>query len=401
MKLWFFILGFLTLTTHNYGQKIEKYIADVNVDRVNSSIKADFQIKFSELTENDTIKFFLHESSTIHSILSFNKPIEFKFTDEKLIGEDKAILIPTNAVSENMVEISYSIDLSLIKNPNFKYNPHWMEFNIYISWFPLNIEYGLFDYEIRLDTDSTIVGTMLTNDSILKSTTRTFDIPFVISDEILKTNADNGKITLYHQNVSDTIIQNIKKKSEQYFNAYNSMFGVTNADNLSITINSFSRTIVYARPQFISLSIDDKFTKNNGKTLAHEIGHLWWNKANVGNWEDWLNEAFAEYSSLVLYRNENGAADFEAKIKNIEKRIENLKPIWNIDKLDPNSNTILTYKGAYLLYQLENRIGTNRFIELMKETHQLEIFTTKDFLGLVAVNIDKKTKDWFKTKLRK
>ncbi len=29
--------------------------------------------------------------------------------------------------------------------------------------------------------------------------------------------------------------------------------------------------------------------------LAHEAGHVWWHMSQKDNWEDWMNEGFAEY----------------------------------------------------------------------------------------------------------
>ncbi len=401
MRVVFFTFLISILSQNIFGQQIDKYIANVDFNNIKNTYKADFQINFSDLKPNDTIKLFLHESAVIASIKSKDENIDYQLKEEKLLGEDNAILIPTNFISENTIAISYSNNLKAIKNPNFKFNPDWIELNIYTSWFPLNINYGLFDYEISVFTDDTLVGTNVSDNSILKSVYTTYDIPFIISNKILKTPVENGKINLFHYGVNDSIIEKVKKKSAKFFTDYTTMFGLTNADNLSIAINSFNRTINYARPQFISSSIDKSYTRVNEKILAHEIGHLWWNKADVGSWEDWLNEGFAEYSSLLLYRNDYGKNEYLKKITAIEKRIKNKPAIWKIEFFNQDRNTVITYKSAYLLFLLENKIGQKQMLDLLKETHQSKIITTDDFLELLSNKCSTEISKWFETGLRK
>ncbi|MFO8059674.1 MAG: hypothetical protein R6U70_03330, partial [Bacillota bacterium] len=59
----------------------------------------------------------------------------------------------------------------------------------------------------------------------------------------------------------------------------------------------------YVRGPLMVLSVDvleGMQTRELGifKWLAHEIAHLWWNRAPSGSWEDWLNESIAEYCAL-------------------------------------------------------------------------------------------------------
>ena len=104
MKHQFLILIILIFSGLAFGQKIDKYVADVNLDKVTKSLKANFNIKFGDLKKGDTLKLFVQESSIIHTISSVDMPIPFELSDEKLVGEDKAILIPVKTISDNMVD---------------------------------------------------------------------------------------------------------------------------------------------------------------------------------------------------------------------------------------------------------------------------------------------------------
>lgn len=393
-------LLFFSLVTSINGQKIKKYVGDISLDKEKKSLSAHFEIELQNFKKKDSIKLFIHESSEIKSITNNHKELNYIITNEKLIGEDKAIIIPANHLQTNKIKITYKSDLNAIKNRNFKFNPDWIELNIYSAWFPFNITYGTFDYELNIKTKNKIVSTHV-NGTTIKSVSKTFDIPIVISNKLDVTTTSNSKITLYHQDIDKDIISRIKASSDRFYNSYKNMFGLTKTKNLSITINNFARTIVYARPQFISLSLDGTFSNNNDKTLAHEIGHLWWNKANVGTWEDWLNEAFAEYSALLTYKKEFGIDDFKLKINKLSKRVTNIPPIWGIDKLNPKSNTVLTYKGAYILHKLEQKIGSIKMIDLLKNIHQSEIKTTSNFLNLLEEKLGKGLRVWLESELKK
>ena len=384
-----------------FAQKIDKYIGKVTFEKGNKNFSAEFNIEFSNLKLNDTIKLFLHKDVKINSISSNGNSVEYHLSDEKLLGEDNAILISSKNISSDAIQISYSQNINNIKNPNFQYNPNWIELNIYSTWFPLNINYGLFDYEISVLTNDRVVSSNVVNDTILKSLVPTYDIPIVVSNKIKKLPVENGKIVIFHYGVSDNIIKKVENKSAQFFSKYTDMFGSTNSENLSIAINSFNRTINYARPQFISSSIDDSYTIVNEKTLAHEIGHLWWNKADVGTWNDWLNEAFAEYSSLLIIRDVYGIDEYQNRLLQTQERFEGSPPIWNIELLNPNRNNAITYKGAYLLVLLEKQVGKKKMFDFLKQLHKLKIKTTDDFLKLLKSECDSEISNWFEMELRK
>jgi hypothetical protein len=48
-------------------------------------------------------------------------------------------------------------------------------------------------------------------------------------------------------------------------------------------------------------------------TLTHEVAHFWWSGAPSVTWENWLNEAFAEYSALMYVRKFEGVEAFDTR----------------------------------------------------------------------------------------
>jgi hypothetical protein len=394
MKLQLFLL-ILICSVHINAQEIERYDGKLIMSKDKRSYHVNMEVHFIELQETDTVKLFIHQSANIENITSDGEEIDYKITPEQLIGEDKLLNIPTRNMADQIIELAYAISLDSIKNPDFKYRPEWNELNIYTAWFPFNVDYGLFNYKLAVQTNAVVVSsTQLVNGSI-ENHKPTFDIPLVISDSIESTTAGDGAIRLFHYEIEDSILAGITRKSQDYYDSYTKQFGESESTNLSIAINNFNRNIAYARPQFISMSLNNDFTKSNQKTLAHEIAHLWWNKADLGTWEDWLNEAFAEYSALITVRNDHGLEAFESRIAGLEKRVQDLPAIMHIDKKDPASNTVLTYKGAYFLNKLENRLGEKEFVNLLKLTHRAKIKDTEGFLKLLQKRFGKDHEEWF------
>ena len=149
------------------------------------------------------------------------------------------------------------------------------------------------------------------------------------------------------------------------------------------------------------MSLDSGFFSRNEQILAHEIAHLWWNKADIVTWEDWLNEAFAQYSFLMIYRKEHPEAEFKTRVEQLAARVDSLPPIRGIDKSNAQSNVVLTYKGAYLLIRLEDKIGNDALMKLLRETHHQKIDNTEEFVSLIAEQTDIETANWFEIELDK
>jgi aminopeptidase N len=134
--------------------------------------------------------------------------------------------------------------------------------------------------------------------------------------------------------------------------------------------------------------------------IGHEMAHLWWNKADADSWEDWLNEAFAEYSSLLIVREIFGRNEFQNQMMERTKNIDNTKAIWGINRRDPEAYYILYHKGAIILNELELKIGNKAFLALCHSYHKLNIRTTGDFLDLLKSQEGEEMNIWFEKMLK-
>ncbi|MBP2831511.1 hypothetical protein J8281_04860 [Aquimarina sp. U1-2] len=399
-----FLILILSLQ-HIRAQKLDKYTGSVTVNMKERVYIADLNITFDSFLNSDVIKLYIQGGAQINAIKSQGVSIPYEITAEELVYDSrkKQLLIAVDNIYQKSLNISYSTSFDEIKNKRFQYKPDWAEFNIYTDWFPWNINYGLFHYEVKINSKDTIIGAHLLSNNVLKSTRETFDIPFLVSSKAKKISTKNKKIHIYSHQVADSIIESIQNKSQQFYAHFEKTYGPTNSKELHIIVNNSKRSLAYARPNYISLAFDEKFTKIDFKTLAHEIAHLWWDKADLATWEDWLNEGFAEYSSMRIYSAEYGQDICDEWIKKIDSWIQKLEApsVWGIDKNNSKSNAVLTYKAALILQELEHKMGKEKMDMLLRETHEKQIKTTKNLLKLVTKLTDQTTSQWFEEQLKK
>ncbi len=372
-----------------FSQSIKAYDGHINVDINQRKIRATFEITFNTLPQDDTIKLFIHQSANIARISSNSNTIEYKELSEQFQEEDKAIEISPEDIRNKKLTIAYSHSLDRIENENFQFNENWHELNLYTAWFPLNMEYGRFEYSIsaQIPENYKLVssGTVSNNRGFwqINQKSPSFDIPIIISPQFKSISVAQESIKIHHIDLNSETEKAIENATNSHYDFLNKTLGKSSTTNLTLAVNQFNRPMSYARKGFISLTVRNSFSIKDEQILAHEIGHLWWNKVSVSNWEDWLNEGFAEYSSILILRNTYGDENFDKNIRTLEHRIKDLPSLYKLKKENTKNQSSITYKGAYLLYLLETKIGREKFSTFLRIVHQKNIKKTSDFLMLV------------------
>lgn len=183
-------------------------------------------------------------------------------------------------------------------------------------------------------------------------------------------------------NKADSVVRDIGKTGLEILAYFNHTIGQKRK------VNAF--TVVY-RPLPDSVfrtirSLTDErfimFSSNHERisTLAHEVAHFWWNRGNDFTMEKWLDESFAEYSRLMYIRDIQGQDGFQKEIEDLEKEAKRLPSIVKSDRFAKNWSELLYKKGPYLLYQLEESLGKDKFALLLSKLNEEEVFTTDEML---------------------
>lgn len=164
------------------------------------------------------------------------------------------------------------------------------------------------------------------------------------------------------------------------------LFDKRNIDQMDIACLSPAITYggAYKRKDLIVCdTLGDDVIKTT-RMLAHEMAHTWCCGANCDSWEDWLNEATAEWS-WILYVLYNGKEEiFENWIKPQLEESLHLKGIKTVDGTRPNDVHI---KASVLLYKVYKEYGKEIVYQIIQIFTKLENKTTDNLLTEIKEKI--------------
>lgn len=140
-------------------------------------------------------------------------------------------------------------------------------------------------------------------------------------------------------------------------------------------------TMFITKEAFNPLSSTDNqiFSKGINHRFAHEIAHQYWGHVvKMGSSEEqWITEAFAEYSSSLVIKKLKGDGAYDSLISTWRANandVANVAPIPLANRINiPNDRTsfldriFLIYdKGAYILAVLHKQVGDDKFFTFMR-----------------------------------
>ncbi|MBD5138520.1 MAG: M1 family metallopeptidase [Ruminococcus sp.] len=111
---------------------------------------------------------------------------------------------------------------------------------------------------------------------------------------------------------------------------------------------------------------------------AHEMAHTWCSGADVGSWEDWLNETTAEWSMLLYCLDRNKTEIFDAMIAEHMEKSPGFPPIKTADGSRPEG---VHTKGTVLFYKLYKTFGAETIKSAIRIFVGLEAKTTEKLLA--------------------
>lgn len=378
------------------AQKITRYNGKIFLDSLRT-INADFKIDYSNSNEKE-LYFYLNKNAKITNLKINNSPSNYKSEDATDYMIDfKKIIVENIYKKDFRLQIQYSYPLDRIENETFLYNPHWIELSFYTGWFPINLDDRNYSYKLDFQTPRNYQ--IISSGNVINDKNKTViinkenykDIPVIISDKFQVFSASNDVIKFYGTLLSNEQIKDLQNTSDNIYNYFDRIFGKSDSKNIIVAVNPFAHPMSYARKGFISLSLKKGFADNDKKTLAHEIGHLWWKNASFGTYEEWLNESFAEFSALDWMQRKVSPTEFKEILKKYEKASQNPE---KISQLTPNHDkwySIVYYKYPYILYQLKQKIGNERMLSFLKATYENKISSTRSLLELLRKYTDENT----------
>ena len=287
----------------------------------------------------------------------------------------------------------------------------WTEMACYFPWYPYHMQFRPFTYQVDItpikDYNIFLMGQKNRVDDGIRFKTPypTNDIVVCASKNLKTIKHELGNFTfkLAYTTLSDTLINTLSADVKKILTTYNQWF-IASDTSICLIESMREKGGAYARKGGMYLTDLNKTAyfdrrKRYMRYLSHEISHLWWYRANTNSWEDWLNEGFAEYSALMIIRDQYGQDYFQSWIDHKKKQMKATEPIWHCDRNSKNAYTILYSKAPVLIYQLEQKIGKKAFNKLIQTMQKKEVATTRQFLILLEDQEGSKIKEWFKNQL--
>ncbi|MDA3867444.1 MAG: M1 family aminopeptidase [Salinivirgaceae bacterium] len=367
----------------------------------------------------DSIGFYLDKNLTVHSFTfdnSLQAIIDTAKSDNRFLPNAHKIYFQLSDEQKNKLStVHFSYEGTLSKLPKLAGNrigEEWTELGLYYPWFPFNFEqYGTFTYSVEVETSDDYAVFGIGNiaeqkvSTVLSSSLPTNDIVVCMAKDIdiFKRPVGNHQLKIFHSGLSDSLLIRMSKDVTNALSQFNQWFGNVDTDVSIIETQRISGG-GYARNGGLVLSgIDpEKYGKRivyYNRFFAHEMAHLWWNKALATSWHDWLNESFAEYSSLMFLREQFGEEIFDKYISHKSQAIEGTPPIWDFDRNGAEYEVayqVLYNKGPVLLKELEDRIGSKTFYRLCHKIADADVSETKHFLTILAEVSNVQASEWFK-----
>jgi hypothetical protein len=374
---------------------------------VKSIVSADFENK-------DTLELVLWKNTSIREIKSDEILLDYSFDTLSKSpvmfipgGSPLNIIRPKGDKKNHIIKLNYTCDMSNLSGWAKYFTKEWIELNLYSAWYPVCWGSRNFTTSVNITIDDgyLVSGAGIINKGkdqwIINQTWKSNDIVIIASKRLKsKSKENNGSYieVVYTDSFPEADAVKSLAESENVLKLYNKLFGPNNNNYFRFIISPNGRG-GYARRNFFTMAT----TKYNDYTtmgIAHEMAHLWWSNASTTLWEDWLNEAFAEYSALMYLRNQYGVEKFNERLNKYKENSKDLPPVWEIDRNSNDAYGVLYEKGAIILYELEKKMGKEKFFKFLQLTNKQKVSKTEDLLRLIEKEFSTELKKWLTAKLK-
>ena len=359
-----------------------------------------------------TMQFELHETFAITKLLINGRSAKFSFqtgSSNPFYPATRKVLVQLPAsVPAGKIELEVEYGGKLKEIPEFgtfpdrkqamddQINSRLVELANYSSWYPQFFAYGR---PIETALEVSLPRGWLAICSGRKLDERQSDGRSVTrwasakDDDILITAAPNykgavipladGQIDIYYTQLPEEFIDRDGAEIEAVLNLFSRELGNTTIPSGAVKhVFSPKRKgqgrAGIARPGMIvtsegrmleRLASDSKFSLL--QDLAHEIAHFWWNFGTGQG--DWINEAFAEYSSAIAVEQIVSEKQFQKVLEGYRNEVGQLPveaPSLAKVPFDGSGFVVRYYKGSLMLDSIRQTLGDDAFAAGAREFFQ-------------------------------
>ncbi len=142
---------------------------------------------------------------------------------------------------------------------------------------------------------------------------------------------------------------------------------------------------------------DIKLRRQVLQAMCHEICHDWFCKASVKNYDNWVDEALAEYCSIIVTDDYLKDDFLEWRLKTTLEKLEKLGHVHSIRNLTRGQDEAYAayyFRGFLLLNEISKIVGKKQFREIIGEFARVSVksdtVTSEMFLEFIEEKSSKK-----------
>jgi len=348
--------------------------------------------------EEAVIRLAIHRSARISSLRARPELASWRLCPDSPVPyapEASALeLVPRRQLSSGQLvrfELAYELQLGVLEWGVNMVTPEWVEIGMYFPWFPLDVEYRRFEFAARVEVCEPGYsvggnGRLTRHDGhwLLRGEQPDQDVVILAAPELVTVGADPVRVT-YADRAHSGLVSGLMATGRWLLEWFGAWFGPAPGRHLQLVIAPREKGGGYARRSMVVMTPGGLAEPLAAfRWLAHEIAHLWWQRGDVTTWEDWLNESFAEYSSLLAVRERHGDTAADELLASLSHRAVNLPPVCGLDRRDDRAYRVLYAKGCVILHRLAELIGERAMMQMLRQANEREIASTAELLRLLA-----------------
>lgn len=295
------------------------------------------------------------------------------------------------------------------------YTAQVLEFSGHSNWVPFRPgrEYEVVSYSLAVSAppayqvQSTTPGRAQPGQWVFHGTTSTLELTALVAAQFQQlASHTTPRVTVVKAEAPlqgrDTLLL---RRAEAIIRFYNHSLGARDPiQRFTILLPGTNRDAFGLLDNATVITYSDFDVANRGALviLAHEISHKWWGYGSVHDESEWLNEAFATYSSLLYLQASGDSASYRIELAKKVQSAVNAPAIIGSDRANapyPLFRRVVYDKGTVILSALHARVGTQKFYALLAQTAAEKVSTTAGFLAVVARINGQDTCQWLANEL--
>jgi hypothetical protein len=283
--------------------------------------------------------------------------------------------------------------------------PAWVELGLDSQWFPVVSTFAQAmtgEVRIGLPDTWTVVGSgdvaIEHGHHVLRTQVEQIDVAFTAAPRLQRVRTTTAAV--HHRTMPEAAVQTVLRVAATCVDDLNARFGARTPFPEARLVLAERDGPGYARKNYIVLStVNAAAADALQQFVCHEVAHFWTRSPGSFSPDHWMSEAFAEYAAAMVVRDRHGADAFARLRSRWDDTGASTGPVWTPTSTQRPSYQLMYRRAPALLAQLETRMGTERFAQLMGRYMMDGVTSTAVLLALVAEIGGADTAAWFRAAL--